>query len=282
MATKEKSAPKSSVYQSNRYLSDTRNFNSYKKPTMVSNRQSEYDTLSQPTTSASDYLRKKYGDFSSATTIAPPPAPKEPQTTIQGKERLTQGDLELLAAAMDQELLVMQNTRSASMIQQAKQAQLDLLVTDVYDLLGKVKRGELNIQQVPIRPDVARNFLQTFRKTDLLPTLLEPDGLLPILSAPSPTPNAAPSAAPSAASEGTSPDLTQALFSAIQNLRWIVHADYDSAIQYPKQVLKRLGDMEKRILEHASSDTPLPEAYQKAFETQIHAIEASMTSNFPQ
>jgi hypothetical protein len=273
----EYSAQKSSAYQSNRYLTDTRNFNTYKHPTIVSKPKAEYDEVSKPTTSASDYMRNKYGDFSGATTIVPPPPPKEIQTVIVGKDRITQEDLELLTTAMDQELLVMQNTRSVSMIQQAKQSQLDLLVTDVYDLLGKVKRGELNIQQVPIRPDVARNFLQTFRTTEMLPPLIEPEGLLPILSAPAPAPSAAPS--PSASESGTATDFRQALFSAIQNLRWIVHADYNSAIQYPKQVLKRLNDMEKRILEHASSDTPLPEAYQKAFETQIHAIEASMSSN---
>jgi hypothetical protein len=261
-------------------------FDAYKRPTMIRTPRGDYDTSAgAPTTmSASEFLRKKYGDFSGATEIVPPPAAAPPQTQIMGKEALTEGDLRLLQNAVDIELIRLQNLRSASALVTIKIGQLQVVSENLADVVGRVGRKEIPVESVAIFPATARQFLKTFRMSENVPELFDPNGNSPASmsaasAAAAPTslaPALAPALAPtttSSAAPAAKPDFLHWLFENIQKLKWSMDADYRAEAAKQRQVSKSLKDMEQRILDYSYSDTPMPEGYEHMFLERIRGLQ---------
>ena len=276
-----------SVYQTRR-LAPGVSFDTYKRATPVPTPRGDYDTSpAAPTAvSASEYLRKKYGDFSGATAIAPPLPPAPAQTQILGTDALTVGDLKLLQTSVDLELLRLQNLRSTSALITIKQSQLDSLSTNLADVLGRVERGEIKVEQVSIFPATARQFLKTFRTSENLPELFDMNGNSPAsvaALAPAPAPAAStpstssPSTAPTVAtSPASNKSFLQWLYENIQALKWSLEANYRVEEAKQRQMSDSLQEMEKRILGYSYGDTPMPEGYQKLFLERIRGLQKEL------
>jgi hypothetical protein len=285
-----KESLKSSVYQTAR-LAPGVSFGSYKKPTPISTPRGDYDTsVGAPTAmTSSEYLRKKYGDFSGATEVAPPPAPVQPQTTIMGTDAMTVGDLKMLRNTVDLEVIRLQNLRSASPLITIKLGQLQVLADNLADVTGRVERGEIKVEDVAIFPVTARQFLKTFRTSENVPELFDINGNSPASIAPSVAPTAAPTAAPTVAptvaqapslatAPTKSPHFLQWLYENIQRLKWSLEADYSVEAAKQRELKGSLEDMEKRILGYSYTDTPMPEGYQKMFLERIRGVQEELNS----
>ncbi len=270
-----------SEYQKRR-LAPGVSFDTYKRATPVRTPRGDYDTSpAAPTAvSASEYLRKKYGDFSGATTIAAPLPPAPAQTQILGTDALTVGDLKLLQTSVDLELLRLQNMRSTSVLITIKQSQLDALSTNLADVLGRVGRGEIKVEQVSIFPATARQFLKTFRTSENLPELFDMNGNSPAsvaALAPAPAPAPAPSTSgPTAAPATSSKNFLQWLYENIQALKWSLEANYRVEEAKQREMSDSLNSMEKRILGYSYGDTPMPEGYQKMFLERIRGLQKEL------
>jgi hypothetical protein len=275
-----------SAYQIGR-LAPGVSFDSYKKPTTTTIRspRNDYDTTAGAPTamSASDYLRKKYGDFSGATEVARPPA-VVPQTTIMGTTALTVGDLKVLQNAIDLELIRLQNLRSVSALVTIKISQLQVLADNLADVKGRVDRGEIKVESVTIFPATARQFLKTFRTSENVPELFDENGNSPASTAPAPAPSAGPSSAlisspSSAPSSATGPDFLQWFYENIQRLKWSLDADYHVEEAKQKEMSESLNDMEKRILGYSYTDTPMPEGYKQMFLQRIRGLQKELNDS---
>lgn len=269
-----------SAYQTAR-LAPGISFDSYKRPTAIRSPRGDYVASAPATISASEYLRKKYGDFAGATEIAPPPAKAPSQTAIMGTNALTVGDLKLLQNAIDMELIRLQNIRSVSVFVTIKISQLQVLAENVADVKGRVERGEIETEDVAIFPATARQFLKTFRTSETLPELFDPNGNSPASMAPAPTlaPSTVPSAAPSAppvSGTSKSPDFLQWLYENIQRLKWSLDADYHVEAAKQREMTHTLNEMETRILGYSYTDTPMPEGYQKMFLNRIRGLQKEL------
>ncbi len=285
---------KSSVYQTAR-LAPGVSFNSYKRPTPVSTPRGDYDTSAGAPTAmtASQYLRKKYGDFSGATEIVPPPVAKEPQTMIMGTDAVTVGDLKMLRNTVDLEVIRLQNLRSASALIGIKLGQLQVLAENLADVTGRVERGEIKVEDVSIFPGTARQFLKTFRTSENVPELFDMNGNSPAsvaalaaATAPATAPasatttiahSPATAAAPTTATAiAKSPQFLQWFYENIQRLKWSLEADYNIEAAKQKQMKGTLEEMESRILGYSYSDTPMPEGYQKMFLERIRGVQEEL------
>jgi hypothetical protein len=261
-------------------------FDTYKRPTEIRKPRGEYDTdkLAPTALSASDYLRKKYGDFSGATEVVPKAAPLPPQTTIMGTEAITVGDLKILQNAVDSELLRLQSLRTVDIRKEIKQAQLDALGDNLSDVTGRVERGEIKVEDVAIFPATARQFLKTFRVSENLPELFDPNGNSPASMKPAPAAatatatatNATTAAATAASAPSTGPNFLQWLYKTVQTAKWSLDANYEVEQAKEREMRETLGDMEKRILAYSYGDTPMPVGYQDLFLQKINELQKEL------
>ncbi len=236
--------------------------------------------LSPSTATASEYLRQKYGDFSGAVEVAPPP-PVVQQTQIMGVDAITAGDLKLIQNAIDNELIRLQALRIVSEIVDLRKSQLTVLSENVADVLGRVERDEISADEVAIFPATARQFLKTFRSAQTLPELFDPEGRSPksigaVKSAGAPVAAApvaavgAPAAAP--VPTPTKEDFMKWLHDNIQSLKWYLEMDYDVEEVKQKEMRDTLDGMEKRVMSYSYLDTPMPASYQQLFINKIREI----------
>lgn len=259
-------------------------FRDYKRPTMIRQPRGDYDVAAAPTQSSSEYLRSKYGTFAGATVIDMGREKPEPQTRIEGVTVLTVGDLKLLQNSVDLELLRLQNLRSDALAITIRKGQLDALATALADLVGRVERKETRLEDVPIFPATAKQFLRTFRISETLPELLDPNGNTPAketaLSAPPPSKAPAPSPTPpsttSETSKDSSSDFLQWVYENIQSLKMGMEAEYKIEEAKEKEMKSTLDTMERRILAYSYKDTPMPEGYQALFLEKIRGIQSEL------
>jgi hypothetical protein len=268
------SAAVESVYKASKLPAS---FDAYKKATPI--RRSVADTLAPSAISASEYMRRKYGDFSSAVEIGF--TKPDSRDVIVGTKTLTKEDLKVLRSAVDKELLRLERSRSVSLPLKAKENQLALMSSDLDGLLGKLERNEITLEQVPIDPQVARKFLSMFRSTELLPVLFDPDGPKPRSAPPSvavqPASIRGPLLVGSPTPSKTVELTTQELFDLIQRLKWEISMDFSPESALDQTTLNRIQSMEKRILDSATSEYPIPIDLRRQFLNEIQIIRNRIT-----
>jgi hypothetical protein len=277
------SAISASEYQ-NKRLAPGVSFDSYKRPTEIRTPRGEYTAMGPTAKSASQYLRQKYGDFSSATEIVPKAPPAAPQTQIMGADAVTLGDLKLLQNAVDAELLRLQNIRTVSVVVDLKKAHLSALGDNLADVIGRVERKEITVDDVAIFPATARQFLKTFRSSETLPELFDPNGNSPASLAPAPafapalssSIGEAPSAREAKSEPTQKPDFLQWLYTNIQAIKWSLDANYRVEQAKDRQMRESLKEMEQRVLAYSYGDTPMPAGYQGLFLNKIHELQKEL------
>lgn len=273
------SAISSSDYQESRFNA-TASFDAYKRPTMVRSPRGNTTvvTMAPETLSASQFLRQKYGDFSGAVDVVPSVIRKAPpQTQIMGLDSITVGDLKLLQDVIDMELLRLANTRSVATAVTVRKGQLEFLAENVANVLGAVEREEVKIEEVAIFPANARVFLKTFRTSESLPELFDPEGnspasigLFPSVETPSLSPPSIPNTPTSQQNQ------LPWFFQNIQKLKWSIEADYLVEQAKQKEMKRDVKEMEERIMGYSYTDTPMPEGYRKLFLAKIRSIEKEL------
>lgn len=284
--SKGASAVSASAYQKARLREMGTGFGAYKRPTSIRTPRGSYDEMAPSTMSSSDYLRKKFGSFAGATEIGPPPPAAVAQVEIMGKTAITEGDLKLLQNEVDREILRLANLRIDALPIQLKRSQLETVANNLADVLGRVGRGEIGVEDVAIFPNVAKTFLRTFRTLETVPTLFDPNGrsprsmgLVPVASlAPAvASPAVASPAVASPAPVQSNQDLLQWLYENIQSLKWSLEANYDVEEVKHREMQKDLADMERRILFHSSGgNTPMPDGYSALFLRRIRELQAEL------
>jgi hypothetical protein len=231
--------------------------------------------------SQSDYYKKKYGAFYNQETVwvtPAKPAANAPTSEIVGTDRATQGDVELLQRAVDTELLRLQNLRSTAADMMARVNALDFLSSDLNDLLGQIRRNEIESGKegqsgngIPIRASDARTFLQNFKTSAVLPPLISATlSKEPWLeaAAPVPAPTSSEEMAPAPAPSTETTDTT-AMFDDVQNLKWQLDMMLNPAKYQAGEMAKRLAALEKRIIRYSLTDTPMPATLASGFREEI-------------
>jgi hypothetical protein len=164
-------------------------------------------------------------------------------------------DLVNLRDRINQESLKLANLRSTSPTMIARRNQLESLSGDLTDLTTRIKAGTLSINDIPITKDEALNFLKKLAGTGPLPALHLPAGMSK--SAMTPT-----SIYPqmNEVMPGLQNPQLQQLMQTAQNLKWSLdmNVSYDPEVAQKEKVLKRLEEIENRLVQLATSETPLP------------------------
>ena len=163
---------------------------------------------------------------------------------------ITLNELQELRERVKQEVLRLANLRSSSPTLTNRLAHLESLAADVSNMITTVERGQLKIEEVPIKPDSAQAFLKQLPNTGAaLPSLIAPQGKTePKMLAP-----------PSDSVRPSNPALQQLLQNA-QYLKWSVqlNLEFNPELAQKGKLMERLEKMEKRLTHLAISETPLP------------------------
>ena len=101
----------------------------------------------------------------------------QPTTVASIPGKITLPDLKNLRDRIDNENVRIQSLRSSSPTITAKQGQLEKLNTDIDDMINKVERRELDINEVPINDADANAFLKSLTNEVVPTTLITPSGI---------------------------------------------------------------------------------------------------------
>lgn len=220
------------------------------------------------------YYRKKFAAFYDDDTdwkvIGASPVTTHPKEKIAGTTHITIEDLLLLIHVVLTEKERIQNLRSANPDTHVKVHDMDVLVGDLLTLSNRLDRREIREYQIPIRANVARNFLATFREAIVLPPLIDAVALPPTQFIPT-VPTAPSSGGPS---EKRNPDIV-VLFQDVQKTRWELETAFDPSVQHYEDMITRLQEMERRIVSYAASDTPMPAELQMSFEDELRRLRST-------
>jgi len=181
---------------------------------------------------------------------------------------ITLNELQELHGRVKQEVLRLANLRSSSPTLTNRLAHLESLAADVSNMITAVERGQLKIEEVPIKPDAAQAFLKQLPNTGAaLPSLIAPQGKTePKMLAP-----------PSDSVLPSNPALQQLLQNA-QYLKWSVqlNLEFNPELAQKGKLMERLEKMEKRLTHLAISETPLPKEMYDMYKQELKTIQTIM------
>lgn len=194
--------------------------------------------------------------------------PIPPPTTTAGPSNvITLEELKSLLVAVEKETLRLTNLRSTAPTIKIRVDQLTKLGADIREYINKVERRQIRLEDVPITPEDAKRFLEQIKAgEEAIPTVITPAGTTPELLKPS-SASEVPPIVP------TSP-MNQAIFSALQTLKWKfeINVEHDPVVAQRERIMKRIEDIEKRILSYSYSETPIPADVQKLLYYELRAL----------
>jgi hypothetical protein len=191
---------------------------------------------------------------------------------------ITLDQLNDLSDRIQAETTRIQNLRSSSATMQAKQSQLEQMQADLNGIIESVRRGKMQLQDVPITSSDSVAFLQSL-PNDTLSSLIKPKGTSEVHPMVSFTDDSIKKYI------GGSPDVS-ALLENAKYLKWSAHLnfEFDPNSAQNDQYLKRLENMETRLTNLVLSETPIPkklyDVYLEELKTIRHLI-SKKTTNSP-
>lgn len=204
-----------------------------------------------------------------ATVPATVPALDVKPTVVAGRPGLiTLKELHELRERVQQETIRLANLRSSSPTLTNRLSHLEALSADLGDIITAVERGQMKIEDVPIKPDDAQAFLKQLPNTSVaLPSLITPRGKTEKKML----------APPSNPVRSSNPALQQLLQNA-QYLKWNVqlNLEFNPELAQKGKMVDRLEDMEKRLTNLAISETPLPKEMYDIYKQELKTIQAIM------
>ncbi len=179
---------------------------------------------------------------------------------------ITKQQLLNLQARINSEIRRLANLRSKSATITTRKAQLEKLLADLTDIIQSVDRKALKLEDVPIRPEDADNFLKALASGKNLPALIVPKGKTPEVIQ-----------GKGAAFPAMTPEVQQLLERA-QYLKWDleVKLSYDPKLAIQDRALKLLESLEKKLTAAAVSDTPIPPKLHAEYMAQLSQLQSSL------
>jgi hypothetical protein len=212
---------------------------------------------------------------------APAPAPAQPTIIGSSSGHLTMEDLKLLLGNVESENLRLANIRSTSPNILTRRERLSQLAADLRDIILRIDRKQMRIEDVPIRVDDARRFLSALQAGQ------QPEEDLLMAGVPVPVTQTTvngqggPAMSDLPMNKMTAGMPTQEIFEALQGLKWSmdVKLDYDPAIGERSRIMRRLKEIEEKITAYAYSETPIPRNLQRALMKEISALSAALSQS---
>lgn len=228
--------------------------------------------------------RKLYTDaiasLQSATIKQPPSGPAvnpaipsaKPTVVATPPGSLTLEDLQNAADRIHREVKQLSILRSSSPTLEARITQLEKLQSDMDDLLSKVRRGKMKIEDAPVKRDALTAFLKALpNQSQSLPPLLPPEGT-------------AKRDDPMVTKGTTSPSVdTQAVQSLLQNAQYLkwnlqVNLEFNPEIAQRGEFMKRLQATEDRLTALAVSETPIPKEVYMLYMEELKTLQAMLST----
>jgi hypothetical protein len=194
---------------------------------------------------ATNTLRGVLGTTDAPTETVPALQPiSTTAVTPASQTGLTLETLKTLRTRIAAEVARLEALRTSDATTLARITQLQKLAADIAEYIDRIERGQLTLEDVPIRADAAEAFLAAFEHTEqTLPALLTPDA-----HAAAPPSVSAASAAGYTESELA---LAQQMLEAARDLKWKfkvgVEIENDPAVAQGKEILARLDAIETRL-----------------------------------
>jgi len=188
-------------------------------------------------------------------------------TTVAGPVTIiTKQQLLNLQARITSEIRRISNLRSRSATMITRKTQLEKLLADLTDIIQSVDRKALKLEDVPIQPQDADNFLKAMASGKNLPSLIVPKGKTPAVIQ-----------GKGAAFPAMTPEIQQLLERA-QYLKWDleVKLSYDPKLAIQDRALKLLESLEKKLTAAAVSDTPIPPQLHAEYMSQLSQLQTSL------
>ena len=184
--------------------------------------------------------------------VFPKPPGKKPTQKAQDKKELTLADLDEAVLRAKAEKKRIDNLRSTATDLKKRSMTLDMVILDVQEITGKIRRGEMKISQIPFTKAQLNRFLMEVKapKSTIKP--------LPGLKKAQPKPAAqtkaqqqkqlagAPGTYPLPSSAAALGALNQ-FRSAVRDLSWDIYVGYDPNTTLHRQTLDRLAYITNQI-----------------------------------
>ena len=193
-------------------------------------------------------------DAAYAATLRAQPAP----TTQAGTPGvITLAELKTLKQRIDAETQRLQDLRSQAASVLSRIQHLTQLSADLGDMISKIERRVMKLEDVPIKPEAADLFLQNLRSnTDPVPALVESAPLTPdTLKAPMPA---------SLFDMPVDKAAVEELMALSRNLKWSleVRLEHDPTLKHKERIMKHLSEIIRNLTNLSVSGAAMtPEAY---------------------
>lgn len=222
-------------------------------------------------------------------TIATPSASKdamyanlvanEPQPTVAAgpTNLITVQQLKDLHSRMIKEFNRLGALGSSAASVRSRMQQLEKLIADLFEMIQRVERGQMKIEDVPITPDSATKFLSELEgNTSPVPPLMVPAASLPSMV--KTNPYAAQFDGVSHGQKGV-----EKLLKAARDLRWTVdiRLEYDPLLRTKERMLRRLETITRNLQTLTVSHTDMPPHIYDQYMKELGGIEHSLAKQRP-
>ena len=226
--------------------------------------------------------RKTYLDLTHAFTSMPKdlstkdtPITNQPKPTVKASTpgKITIQQLKSLNDRIKEEITRIVNLRSSASTMQAKQKHLEKLYADIKEMIQKIERKQMDINDVPIHPDDADNFLKHLKDDSVSSTLITPKGTSQT------HPNVSFQDTFLQTISAQAPPNMNALLENAKFLKWNiqVNLEFQPELAQNERNLDRLEKVEKRITDILKGSKPAnPEVFQM-FAKELAAIRKQST-----
>lgn len=219
-------------------------------------------------------------------TIAAPSASKdamyanlvanEPQPTVSAgpTNLITIQQLKDLHARMDKEYNRLAALGSSAASVTSRMQQLEKLKTDLFEMIQRVERKQMKIEDVPITPDSAAKFLSDLESnTAPVPPLMVPAASLPSMVKTSPY-------TASYAGIPGGEQTVEKLMKAARDLRWSVDVrlEYDPTLRTKERMLRRLEIITRNLQTLSVSESSLPPKVYDQYMKDLGGIQNALSA----
>lgn len=193
------------------------------------------------------------------------------QAGVPGKISLIQ--LKTLKSRIETEEKRLQDLRSRAASVTSRINHLTQLAADLGDMISRVERRVMKLEDVPITPEAAEKFLQNLRSnTDPVPPLVSTPGSIPaMMKMETPTSSFTPTMDDAAVGE---------LMTLSRNLKWSldVRLEHDPALAHKERMLTQLSQIMKQLTNLNISGAAIPPDSYNALLSELRAIQRSLSA----
>jgi hypothetical protein len=209
-------------------------------------------------------------DAAYAEQVANQPAPTT-QAGVPGT--LTLDNMRNLKSRIEAEVKRLQDLRSQAASVTSRVNHLTQLAADLGDMISRIERNEMKLEDVPITPEAAEKFLENLRSnTDPVPPLVSSAGAVPaMMKMETPAAQIAPTIDGAAVGE---------LMALSRNLKWSldVRLEHDPTLEHKERMIQQLGLIMKQLTNLSVSGAAIPADSYNVLLAELRAIQQSLSA----